>query len=393
MLGFVIGFGSFILLECCFETWKPLMENRDHSISDTKNSLSDSKNIQNFKSWRLTQGVQVTGLDFDSFCYAKKKDHSKRVLLESEWLKKRISIVCVVFVEKLQLAMTIKDTWGKSCNSIFFFSRNFSDLVVPVIHLKIKFSSSWQYLCEVINYVWNKRKETALDWIIFIKDDLIVIPENLRYILSTLNSNEAYYLGHPVILWGQSYNIAQAGYVLSFEATRKLMDKFNTSSKCLNGGKYWKKEDYDLGKNLASLGIQPSDTRDSFGLGTFNGFTLVALLWKIAKSSDYWTRALYPPKLMCCSNRMVTFSINESSKMRTIHYLLYNVRIFDRGTHGNEAAPTPIPENQVWKVALKEEFNMTEVKEMSNDEYFRIWQSKYSEPHRFNSKIGMTDST
>lgn len=102
-----------------------------------------------------------------------------------------------------------------------------------------------------------------------------------------------------------------------------------------------------LGKHLASIGIHPVDTRDSEQRGTFHGFSLNVLMWGVAKPSSYYTRALYPVGPECCSNRTVTFSIGEADKMRTMNYMLYQLRVFEGGTYGNRPAPTPIPENEV----------------------------------------------
>lgn len=152
-----------------------------------------------------------------------------------------------MFVEKVKLAATIKDTWGKNCNGLLFFSRQLADSYPFVINLGIKYTSSWQLLCEAMNYIWKRRNDIPLQWTIFIRDDTIVIPENLRYMLAPLDFRESHYLGHAVVLWGLSYNVAQAGYVLSYQSLRKLMEIFDTPEKCAAGGKYWKKEDYYLG--------------------------------------------------------------------------------------------------------------------------------------------------
>lgn len=153
-------------------------------------------------------------------------------------------------MEKLKLATTIKDTWGKHCNHLLFFSHRLTDLNIPVINLGFKYTSSWQLLCEVLNYIWKRQTEILLHWVIFIKDDTLVIPENLRYILAPLDHKEPHYLGHAVVLWGLPYNVAQAGFVLSYEVLRRLMKIFDNSEKCAAGGKYWKKEDYYLGMQI-----------------------------------------------------------------------------------------------------------------------------------------------
>lgn len=89
------------------------------------------------------------------------------------------------------------------------------------------------------------------------------------------------------------------------------------------------------------------DTRDSEQRGTFHASSLNSLLWGIAKLENYHTRALYPVGPECCSNRTVTFNIGDPDKMRTMTYMLYQLRVFERGIYGNRPAPTPIPEDEV----------------------------------------------
>lgn len=48
---------------------------------------------------------------------------------------------------------------------------------------------------------------------------------------------------------------------------------------------------------------------------------------------------------------------------------------------------------QVWKVALKEEFNITHLSNISSEMYYEIWHSKYSEPEQLiNNNYQIKDS-
>ncbi|XP_058797465.1 C1GALT1-specific chaperone 1-like isoform X2 [Phymastichus coffea] len=316
-----------------------------------------SESAKNYEAWCQNQNVKLSELNLDEYAYgAQSINHSdvKKLVLESKWLRTKVPITCVVFVEKLKLVATITDTWGKHCNKLLFFSRNLSDSNFSVINLGIKYTSAWQFLCEIMNYIWKRRNEIPLNWIIFIKDDTIVVPENLQYNLAALNYMEPYYLGHAIVLWGTPYNVAQAGYVLSYESLRRVIKLFNTSKKCAAGGKYWKNEDYYLGKHLGSLGVHPSDTRDSENKTTFHGYPLNVLLWGIAKPGAYYSRAIYEPNSKCCSSRTVTFSNGDAEKMRTINYLLYHLNTFESGIYGNKPAPTPIPEDKVIILGMQE---------------------------------------
>lgn len=210
---------------------------------------TDSLNSITYNAWLATQNLKLHKIDLDKYVYGPKRDENKEYeKIEQHWLKEQVSITCVVFVEKLKLGKSIQNTWGKRCNNIYFFSHHLKDKELPIVNAGTKIVSSWQLLCEAMNYIWNDKKANNLKWILFVKDDTMVIPENLRYIVAPLNYYDDHYLGHPVIMWGRSYNVAQSGYVLSKGALAKIIQMFNNSEKCIAGGKYWKKEDYYLGK-------------------------------------------------------------------------------------------------------------------------------------------------
>ncbi|KAF3430184.1 hypothetical protein E2986_13309 [Frieseomelitta varia] len=327
-----------------------------------------------YSEWLTNRKLKIRDIDVDKYLYGPKIKEE----LESTWLKLHIHVTCVVFVKNIKLARSIQDTWGKHCNKIYFFGQ-VKDSKVPIINFDIKLVSSWQMLCEVFNYIW--RSNEVLEWLIFVKDDTLVILENLRYMLGPLNYTQDHYLGHAVILWGQPYNIADAGYVISVGVLRKLIKMFDNSEKCMTSGKYWKQEDYYLAKHLASIGIYPSDTRDQYLRGTFHGYPLQSLLWGVVKTGVYWTRALYPIKNECCSFMSVTFNVGESEKMYTLNYLLYHFHVLNKkAIFGSKNAVTSISDEDVWKVALKEEFNITNLNTISSEMYYEIWHSKYSEP-------------
>ncbi|XP_018303788.1 C1GALT1-specific chaperone 1 isoform X2 [Mycetomoellerius zeteki] len=344
------------------------------------NETTDVNSIT-YHAWLAAQNLKLYQIDLDEYLYGRQERGDKKENhTEWNWLKKQVSITCVIFVETLKLGKSIKATWGKRCNNVYFFGHRLKNAELPIIDVNIKIVSSWQLLCEAMNYIWNHQVD-KLQWIIFVKDNTIIIPENLRYMVSPLDYTHDYYLGHPVILWGQAYNVAQSGYVLSRGAMNKVVQMFNSTEKCIKGGKYWKKEDYYLGKHLSSLGIRPSDTRDQYLRGTFHGYSLQNLLWGVAKPASYFTHAVYPIKGEFCSPISVTFSVSESDKMHMLNYLLYQLHVLNsKNRFGNVSAEVRVHEEDVWKVALQEEFNITHLSDISSDAYYEIWHSKYSEP-------------
>ncbi|XP_011633146.1 C1GALT1-specific chaperone 1-like [Pogonomyrmex barbatus] len=359
--------------EIVLQLWKKVNKTLDHVNNIT------------YHAWLAAQNLKLHKIDLDEYLYGPQKgDNAKEIeSIEWNWLRKKASVTCIVFVEKLKLGKSIKATWGRRCDNIYFFGHRLKDANLPIININIKIVSSWQLLCEAMNYIWNDKTADKLQWILFVKDDTMVIPENLRYMVAPLDHRHDFYLGHPVVLWGQTYNVAQSGYVLSKGALGKIVQMFNTTEKCIKGGKYWKKEDYYLGKHLSFLGIRPSDTRDQYLRGTFHGYSLQNLLWGIAKPDSYFTRAVYPIKGECCSPISVTFSASESDKMHTLNYLLYQLHVLNSESRfGNIRAKVSVRDEDVWKIALQEEFNITHLSDISSDVYYEIWHSRYSEPEQ-----------
>lgn len=212
-------------------------------LKETSDNLEENVS---YEKWLEKQNTKIEGIEVDE------REIKSEKKTESKWLRVKVHVTCVIFVEKLKLAQAIADTWGKHCNKLFFFGKDLQDSNLPVIKFDVKLTSSWQLLCESMNYVFNetRKEKNDLEWIIFVRDDTMVIPENLRYLVAPLEYEHDYYLGHAVSLWGQDYNVAEAGYVLSKSAFFKIVQKFDNSQKCASSGKFWKKEDFYLGNVL-----------------------------------------------------------------------------------------------------------------------------------------------
>lgn len=362
------------------------------SETKIKDSVIQEIRKLSYQKWLRLQNVKISKSNMDELIYGKESgpEIKNKQILESNWLKSKIHVTCVIFVDKIKLAESIRDTWAPRCNNVYYFGAEKEDKEIPVINFGIKLTSSWQFLCESISYIWRKSSNGThdtnerIEWLIFVKDDTMVIPENLRRLLAPMDFQKGYYLGHPVVLWGQAYNVAQAGYVLSKGSFVKIAENFNTREKCAAGGKYWKKEDYYLGKHLGAAGIHPLDTRDKDLSGIFHGYSLQILLWGVAKAGRYWTHALYPIGDNCCSSNSVTFSAGEPDKMHNLYYMLYRLNIYqDDGVFGNQPSATELPDREMWKTILKEEFNITNLNEISSQRYYDIWRERYSEPEQF----------
>ncbi|KAG8225853.1 hypothetical protein J437_LFUL004783 [Ladona fulva] len=324
-------------------------------------------------------------VDYDELLYGS----SNFTNTEADVLFKYIKIICVVFLRDDSKTKSVKDTWGSRCNDLIFVGRpnNYS---LPVI--KIQAKSSWHFLCETLRILWNSRHK-SLHWALFVHETQFAIPENLRLYVSAYNYRHAYYMGHAVKFFGGIYNVAQAGYVLSRGAVAAIQKRFNSSEACISGGKYWKNEDFYLGKHLGSMGIYPEDTRDHYGRGRFHGYNFNQLLFpgKISAFGSYWTRSLYPMKegRDCCSDYSITFHGTEPDKIYQHNYLIYRLKVFSRGgKFGNQPAYTPFPEESVWQNFLVEEgLKGKSFDGISSEEFYNIWRRKISDPLVLNSKL------
>lgn len=284
-----------------------------------------------YEEWFQRQNIKRTVLPMDLVRYGNYGTN----YMESQFLYDKVKLMCVLLVRKRKNAAAANQTWAQHCNEktfIYLQSEKVQKTKLPIRQTKLE--SSWHLLCDAI-----RGMNITFHWALFLNDDTFALPENVRRMVASLDYNEGHYLGHAITFWGTDYNVAQAGYILSRKSIELLRERFNSTAECVAGGRFWKQEDYYLGKHLASLGVHPKDTRDAHGLTTFHGHTLAQLLTPGSLPSlafsNYYARSLYPAT-ECCSTYAVTFQSVEADKMHTNHYLLYQLQVFhDGGTLGN----------------------------------------------------------
>lgn len=196
-------------------------------------------------------------------------------------------------------AKHVKATWAKRCNVLLFISSQY-DPTLPTVNVHVE---------EGRNHLWDKSKAgfkyayqhhlDEADWFMKADDDTYVILENLRYFLSDKNSSDPVYYGcrfRPYVK--QGYMSGGAGYVLSKEALRRLIEiglSEQNANPCPKGGSSGH-EDVDIGQCMEDLNVTAGDTRDKFGRGRF--FPFVPEHHIVPGNLDtnfwYWKYIYYP---------------------------------------------------------------------------------------------------
>lgn len=200
-----------------------------------------NKEADNYDHWLANLGYSRNSVNFDYFSYSGNKSLSQ--FLEVQLLKVKINVLCVMFIKNINNAYAAMNTWMRHCNDFKFYStkpEKYLDITV------MRSKSSWHFLCDVIRHVHDNYSDYM--WVLFVPDDVFAIPENLRRYVFSMNFEAPYYLGHSGVFWNEQYNLAQAGYVLSKGSIKLLIKKFPSSKSCQKSGKYFKNEDFFLGK-------------------------------------------------------------------------------------------------------------------------------------------------
>ncbi|OWF40670.1 glycoprotein-N-acetylgalactosamine 3-beta-galactosyltransferase 1-B-like [Mizuhopecten yessoensis] len=188
-------------------------------------------------------------------------------------LQKNIRILCWVMTSPQNLnvkAVHVKRTWAKRCTILVFIS-SATNTSFPTVGLNV--SEGREHLTaktmQAFKYVFDKHFNDA-DWFVKADDDTYMILENLRYFLQSYSRDDPVYFGHHFkTIVKQGYHSGGAGYVLSKEALRRLIEKGHDPKVCRQDGAG---EDAEIGKCMENLGVRTGNSTDALGRSRFHCF-------------------------------------------------------------------------------------------------------------------------
>ncbi|KAL7829247.1 hypothetical protein AOLI_G00301320 [Acnodon oligacanthus] len=244
-------------------------------------------------------------------------------------LTRQVRLLCWVLTAPQFLESRTKHVhaaWGKRCNKVLYMSSEESDF--PTVKLDVAEGRNQLYwkTIRAFQYVYEHHLDDA-DWFLKADDDTFVVPENLRYLLSQLDTEDPLYLGRrfrPFV--AQGYMSGGAGYVLSKEALRRFV-KGHADGNCTHFSDI---EDMALGTCLETMEVTAMDTRDERRRHTFHAFPPDKYLLKqLTKSQsnhllyEFYERVQGPG---CCSDLTISFHYIRPVEMYTLEYFTYHLR-------------------------------------------------------------------
>ena len=191
---------------------------------------------------------------------------------EAKRLANKVRVLCLIttWPENLDSrAIHVKETWGKRCSILLFFSSVKNDSF-PTIGLNV--TEGRRHLNGKVmlafRYIYEHYLDKA-DWFMKADDDTYVILENLRYFLSGENPDDPIYFGHHLKprQTDEGFFSGGAGYVISKEALRRLGEKGFNKSVCQQEGR---KEDVYFARCMGKLNVKMGNSTDVLGRSRFH---------------------------------------------------------------------------------------------------------------------------
>ncbi|XP_059178844.1 glycoprotein-N-acetylgalactosamine 3-beta-galactosyltransferase 1-like [Physella acuta] len=223
-------------------------------------------------------------------------------------------------------ALAIKQTWGKRCNVIIYFSSK-EDPEFPAVNLEVPEGRGHLTgkTMAAFRYIYEHYFDEA-DWFMKADDDTYVILENLRFFLSDKNKNEPIYFGHLFARnVEQGYYSGGGGYVISKEALRRFGKFAINSTVCREDGG---DEDVEFGLCMERLNVKTSKSLDEMGRTMFHAMhPSLHILNKLPSwISRYSASGSSGQQGYGVSKYAVSFHYVPPDDMRLLDFYMYHLR-------------------------------------------------------------------
>eukprot|EP00090_Calanus_glacialis_P002789 TRINITY_DN12070_c0_g1_i2.p1 TRINITY_DN12070_c0_g1~~TRINITY_DN12070_c0_g1_i2.p1 ORF type:complete len:325 (+),score=84.52 TRINITY_DN12070_c0_g1_i2:285-1259(+) len=230
-------------------------------------------------------------------------------------------------------AIHVKNTWGKKCDKLIFFSsEDDEELGAVALNISEGRQNLWGKTKQGFDYVYNHHRDDY-DWFVKADDDTYYVVENLRNLLKDYNTQDSIWFGHRFQYLG-GYFAGGAGYVLSQGALERFTQVgLKNSSLCNseNGGD----EDVNMGACMKNLNVTVGDSRDSEGKKRFFPFHPQNHLIPSSGRKDWayfvYTQYAEPNGTACCSDTAISFHYISPPTMYLLDYLIYHLRSVSGG--------------------------------------------------------------
>lgn len=252
---------------------------------------------------------------------------------------------------------SIDETWGQAANAIYVYhpgkeytppsssksSYPQTMLVPSEVAAEDEGVPRLKYVIEQIYHKYNP------DFAFFGNDHTYVIPQHACDFLKGKNPNENMYAGHPMKPGGEdfAFNSGASGYFLSRETMRFLTKRWSEKEDICEGNtaknKKWLQGNPGVltAKCLASIGLNPIDSRDELKRHKFHAFGLLRV---VKGEVDQWYErrheglneilgedAKFNHKLQkgenCCSDRSISFHYVEWKETLALTQVLDLLRL------------------------------------------------------------------
>ncbi|XP_068245121.1 glycoprotein-N-acetylgalactosamine 3-beta-galactosyltransferase 1-like isoform X2 [Palaemon carinicauda] len=273
------------------------------------------------------------------------------------------SVLCWVMTttQRKQNALAAKNTWGKRCDKIIFFSDQLDTDLESVVLSGISEggkASLWGKTRESLKYLYDYYLK-EFDWFYKADDDTYVIVENLKYVLTPYDPEFPIALGERGIVGGNKrkhYLSGGSGYVLSRKALEIYGTKTYLDNKLCPKG-HDGREDLILGPCLTKSGILLGDSRDELGKHRFHQNPADEYI--IGKWQHRYPTVMiykYDKGIDSLSQTPVSFhSLKNYELLYALEFFIYRIQLFGISGRfdGPNIAPLPPDVSSIPEEVLK----------------------------------------